>query len=85
MGIKDGLVATATKGKATREGEHYQLGDLACGVLTSMQEKRTQQKQLQDTARTMDDAFDAYSFNDSSTSMSLQLMLKQAWGPKLQE
>jgi hypothetical protein len=68
MGVKDGLVATATKGKSTRDGEHYQLGDLTRGVLTSMQEKRTQRKQRQDAARTMDDAFDAYSFNDTTTS-----------------
>jgi hypothetical protein len=68
MGVKDGLVATATKGKSTRDGEHYQLGDLTRGVLTSMQEKRTQRKQRQDAARTMDDAFDAYSFDDTTTS-----------------
>jgi hypothetical protein len=67
MGVK-GDHATATKGKSTQEGEHYQLGDLTRGVLTSMQEQRTQRKQLQDAAITMDDAFDPYSFSERSTS-----------------
>jgi hypothetical protein len=68
MGVKDGLVATTSNGKSTQEGEHHQLGDLTCGMLTSLQEKRTQRKQVQDAARTMDAAFDASSFKDSSTT-----------------